>query len=152
MRVNQIIVHKVLLILGQGGKTKGNIGLPGKGSARLHRPKKQAPDGVPWSSSISLAELNCCHLPASVSTKSKISPISLSSFYLHLPPQHFQNIFHLLSYYFLETRVGTPSPQKTTHFLLTGHLLFCLEQVLFLKNTEQKSFDYYKKHSFRGFI
>lgn len=112
MRVHQIIVHKVLLILGQGGKTKGNIGLPRKGSARLHRPKKQAPDGVPWSSSISLAELNCCHLPASVSAKSKISPISLSSFYLHLLPSIFK-IYFIYCLLFLRDKSRDSFPTKS---------------------------------------
>lgn len=69
--------------------------------ARFQRPKKQAPDGVLWTSAISLAGLNFCHLSASVSAKGKISPLPPPYFYLHHPPQLFKIHFILLSHYLL---------------------------------------------------
>lgn len=92
----------------------------GRGSARFQRPKKQAPDGVLWTSAISLAGLNSCHLPASVSAKGKISPFPPTYFYLHHPPSLFKIHFILSPHYLLETISGTPLHQKQPTSCCTG--------------------------------
>lgn len=147
MIVNQRIWHKGLLILSYCGKEKGKFR-----PARFQRPKKWAPDGILWTSAISLAGLNFCHLSASVSAKGTIStPPHTHTSFSNTHPSLFKIHFILLSHYWRQA-LELLSPPRAAHFLLYGNLLFCPEQVLLFKNTKQNSFSYYKKRRFRSFI
>lgn len=80
--------------------------------------------------SVQKAESLLSHPPSSTSTTTPALSKSI--------------LLHRLTIYWRQTS-KLFFPQKATHFLLYGYLLFCLEQVLLFKNMKQNSFSYYKK-------